>query len=169
MTTRWCANLSLPIVRRQHHPPRLPPLKSAPTSKMSSPFYDVRPSWTRGRTVAERNRRLSLPLHRMLDGPSLAKAASRSPFFFFFLLSFPFLLFFFSPPFFISVPRGHSSRVVFALFYGWLAHWRKGSCYEISMSDLAEVIASTRAPRRDWTSRLEPDALHVAANSGPRL
>lgn len=149
--------------------PALPPSKSAPTSKMSSPFYDVRPSWTRGRTVAERNRRLSLPLHRMLDGPTLSSRPLRDLLsFFFFFLSFPFLSFF-SPPFFISVPRGHSSRVVFALFYGWLAHWRKGSCYEISMSDLAEVIASTRAPRRDWTSRLEPDALHSAANSGPRL
>lgn len=52
----------------------------------------------RGRTVAERNRRLSLPLHRDGGGPSLAKAP----------ISFTLI----SASFFCvicSVPRGQSS------------------------------------------------------------
>lgn len=82
----------------------------------------------RGRTVAERNRRLSLPLHRDGGGPSLAKAPIS-----FTLISASFF-------FVLFVQSLAASRAfVFAVFYSWLAHWRKGSCYEISMSDRAEA------------------------------
>lgn len=82
-----------------------------------------------------------------------------------FLFSFCFFLFFLLLARSLAASRGF----VFAVFYSWFAHWRKGSCYEISMSDQTEAtsVIAWRAPRWDWTSRLEPDALPCAANRKP--